>query len=175
MRTESLRELASFVVRFLRKGGAIVYAAAAPCVLLPASRGGGVRSALPQALPKSVGSPARAGRSSPEAVAAVVCCGPLGRVSRRSSGRRAASAAGEQALCLQRHNSSCGCARERWVSSAICVFARYGLVCGALIFLRNPRGLLACRAQNARVHAIYADIGGSCKLRDLYTTVRRRH
>ena len=51
MRTESLRELASFFVRFLRKGGAIVYAAAAPCVLRPASRGGGVRSALPRRSP----------------------------------------------------------------------------------------------------------------------------
>ena len=146
MRTESLRELASFVVRFLRKGGAIVY----PAFCVPRRAAAACAPRLPPALPKSVGSPARAGRSSPEAVAAVVCCGPLGRVSRRSSGRRAASAAGEQALCLQRHNSSCGCARERWVSSAMCVFARYGLVCGAL--RASGCKILACQRGRDKTH-----------------------
>ena len=57
MRTESLRLEASFFVRFLRKGGAIVYAAAAPCVLRPASRGGGVRSAAAPGAPQVCGQP----------------------------------------------------------------------------------------------------------------------
>ena len=86
-----------------------VGAAAAPALRALRRAAAACAPRLPQALPKSVGSPARAGRSSPEAVAAVVCCGPLGRVSRRSSGRRAASAAGEQALCLQRQ---CGLVRS---------------------------------------------------------------
>ena len=73
MRTESLRELASFVVRFLRKGGAIVYPAASrvarrraaapdrrrrggsPGLASPTSRVGGVCSAAAPGTPQVCG------------------------------------------------------------------------------------------------------------------------
>ena len=112
MRTESLRELASFFVRFLRKGGAIVYAAAAPCVLRPASRGAGVRSAAAPGAPQVCGQPRARG-------AVFAGSGRRGGMLRSRGRLHSAiavgaprSAAGEQPL-LQRQLELWACAFEK--------------------------------------------------------------
>ena len=118
MRTESLRELASFFVRFLRKGGAIAYAAccfprraAAACgcpgsasarrqprLAIPTSRGGGVRSAAAPGAPQVCGQPhARgavsggSGRRGIVRSGPVACPAPQYRSPRRERRRRAMS------------------------------------------------------------------------------------
>ena len=151
MRTESLRELASFFVRFLRKGGAIVYAACC------ASRGGGVRlprigvgaaAALWRLAPRRRGgSPLLAPRAgvcaaqvvwglerlslAPGASSSAGALVPRGPVlvtpRRRQVPARRVASAGERLLQRPPHVSGC-VVREGWIRFGKFVFARYGLV-----------------------------------------------
>ena len=148
MRTESLRELASFFVRFLRKGGAIVYAAvprraAAACALRGCPRQPYVVWAAR----------ARAGRSPPEAVAAVVCCGPRAGLTPRVAVAAPRAPPESKPSVSANLGAGCVCSGTLDFVGEMCLC---GLVCGREICRGETRAPACVSIKNARVHAVYA-------------------
>ena len=189
MRTESLRLLASFFVRFLRKGGAIAYAAccvprrAAAACGCPGSasarrqpfgvsrRVGAVAALCSRRAPVSVLPKCGMGSGAPVASSRrELLRGRLGPAWTRT--RDASTAPGAPRFAPRAPESGCcsalappvsGCVvRERWILFGKCVFARYGLVCRALILQASVTRSLASHARHQKTH-------------EFTTSTRQRH